>query len=117
MADKRSGALRALGLAKKAGALIVGTPLVCKALGGKHPPVLTVVSAYASQNTKKRLYDKCTFYNIPIFVLDESTDDISSALGGDAQVAACAIAEQGLARLICEKVERDKRTDNESEIY
>ncbi len=98
-------ALSALGLAKKAGKLTVGTPLVCKAISSKHPPALTVLSAHASDNTKKRLYDKCEFYNVPIYELDADTEEISAALGGEARVAVCAIGEQGLARLFLAKSE------------
>ena len=56
-------ALSVLGLCKKAGKLTVGTPLVCKLISSKRPPTLAIVSAFASENTKKRLYDKCSFYN------------------------------------------------------
>ncbi len=106
-------ALSALGLAKKAGKITVGAPLVCKAIASKRPPALVAVSAYASDNTKKRLYDKCKFYNIPIYELDADTDEISRALGGEAQVAVCAISESGLGRLFLEKAEAGKPIEDE----
>ncbi len=98
-------ALSALGLCKKAGKITVGSELVCKALASKHPPCLCIVSTHASENTKKRLYDKCKFYNTPIYELDADTSEISAALGGEAQVAVCAIGEQGLAKLFLAKSE------------
>lgn len=109
-------ALSALGLCKKAGKLTVGTPLVCRAIASKKPPALAIVSSGASENTKKRLYDKCKFYSIPIYELDAGTEEISAALGGDAHVAVCAISEQGLGRLFLEKAEKGKCADASREI-
>ena len=97
----------ALGLTKKAGALICGCPLVCKALASRTPPELAVMSAYASENTKKKLRDKCAFYKVRLFELDASPEDISEALGGHASVAAAAICDAGLAGLFLTKAEND----------
>ena len=109
-------ALLALGLCKKAGKLTVGTPLVCRAIASKNPPALAIVSAEASDNTNKRLYDKCKFYSIPIYELSAGTDEISAALGGEAHVAVCAIGERGLAQLFLDKAESGNSADKESKI-
>ncbi len=109
-------ALLALGLCKKAGKLTVGTELVCKALAKKNPPVLVIVSKHASQNTKKRLTDKCSFYGVELYESDADTSEISAALGGKAQVAACAVGERGLAQLFLSKSEKKKKAEGESKI-
>ena len=106
-------ALLALGMAKRAGRIVCGTPLVCKALSAKTPPALIIVSAHASDNTKKRLRDKSNFYGVSLYELDVGTDEISAAIGGNAQVAACAICDQGLARLFLAKAENDLKRNEE----
>jgi len=106
-------ALLSLGMAKRAGKIVCGTPLVCKALSAKTPPALAVLSAHASDNTKKRLRDKCNFYGVALYELDAGTDEISAAVGGNAEMAACAICDQGLARLFLAKAENDLKRNEE----
>ncbi len=113
MTHNLSPALMCLGMAKKAGRVICGTPLVCKALGQARPPVLAVVSRYASGNTKKKLRDKCTHYGVRLYELDALPEDISRALGGHAAVAAAAINDPGLARLFLAKAENDIKRNEE----
>ena len=102
-----SAALGILGLSRKAGRLICGTPLVCKALGAKRPPSLVVVSAHASDNTKKKLRDKCAYYKVRLYEFGAETSEMSRALGGHAEVASCAILDEGLAGLFLSKVENN----------
>lgn len=99
--------LMALGLCKKAGALICGTPLVCTALASARRPELAVLSTGASENTKKKLRDKCTYYGVRLCELDASPEEISHAIGGRASVAAVAICDEGLANLFLAKAEND----------
>ena len=105
--------LLVLGLAKKAGKLVCGAPLVCKALSGKTPPALVIVSIYASDNTKKRMRDKCNYYGVRLYEYDAQTDRISAAIGGDAFVAACAICDKGLAGLFLSRAGDDIKRNEE----
>lgn len=52
-----------LGLAMRAGKVVSGDELVQKAVRLQQAK-LVVIAADASANTKKRLYDKCTHYDI-----------------------------------------------------
>ena len=104
-------ALMSIGLAKKAGKLVCGTPLVCKALAGKTPPSLVIMSAYASENTKKKLRDKCAYYEVQLHELDRSPEDISRAIGGNASVAAVAICDRGLGQLYLDRAENRQRNE------
>ena len=111
--QKKSEALLALGMAKKAGKVICGTPPVCKALCAKAPPTLAVMSIHASDNTKKRLRDKCAFYGVHLYELDVSTEQLARALGSNAQTAAAAICDEGLTRLFLAKAENDIKRNEE----
>ena len=104
-------ALMSLGLAKKAGKLICGTPLVCKALASRTPPHLVVMSARASDNTRKKLRDKCSYYNVRLCELDAAPEDISRAIGGEASVAAVAICARGLGQLYLDRAEKRERNE------
>ena len=107
------GSLLALGLAKKAGKLVCGTPLVCKALSAKNPPALAIVSTFASDNTKKRVRDKCNYYGVSLYEYEAQTDRISAAIGGEGFVAACAICDKGLAGLFLSRVGDDIKRNEE----
>ena len=106
MDNRLSPPLAALGLARKAGRVICGTPLVCSALGEKNPPSLVVMSAYASDNTRKRVRDRCAYYGVQLYELSESPAELARAIGSRGEVAAVAICDGGLARLFLSKAEK-----------
>ena len=60
--------LSALGLCIRARAAIVGVPLICTAMkGGAQNKVLLVLEASdSSENTHKRISDRCAFYGVRI---------------------------------------------------
>jgi len=63
-----------LGLAKKAGRTVLGTDQICDALKNKRKSVAAVFMASGvSENTKKRLSDRCAFYQCPLHFLDMDT--------------------------------------------
>lgn len=93
-------ALRAIGLCMKAGRLVCGTPLVCEALGGKRKPFLVVEASDNSDNTAKRLGDKCAYYGVEKLRLKASGEALARALGKSARVAAVAITDEQLSRLV-----------------
>ena len=113
MNNQKNAPLMALGLCKKAGALICGTPLVCTALASAKKPEIVVMSTGASENTKKKLRDKCTYYGVRLCELDSSPEDISHATGGRASVAAVAICDAGLAGLFLAKISGNDINRNE----
>lgn len=91
--------LSMLGLAKKAGRLVVGTPQVCGALqgGGVH---LVLYSSAASENTKKRILDRSAYYGVHALPLDASPETLAARVGKTGAVAALAVADAGFARAI-----------------
>lgn len=96
-----SGLLRALGLCRKAGALICGTPMICSAL--PEGEICTVFEACdTSEGTHKKLTDKCTYYGTPIERLTVHGDELAAAVGKTGFLAAVAVKDKNLA-LLCEK--------------
>jgi ribosomal protein L7Ae-like RNA K-turn-binding protein len=114
MNKEQNAPLMALGLCKKAGKLICGTPMVCEAAASRKKPELAVMSTGASENTKKKLRDKCAYYGVRLVELDASPEDISRAIGGKASTAAVAISDAGLAGLFLAKIEKADN-DNRNE--
>lgn len=82
-----------LGFAMRAGKIIVGTELVCKAMpGGKVK--LTVISDGASDSTKKKLTVKSDFYGIKSLVADIDTEELGRIIGKSSAVAAVALTDE-----------------------
>lgn len=99
--------LRALGLCAKARALVCGTPLVCEALKSKGKTVYLVLCANDNaKNSAKRLRDRCAYYNVPMTVIDVDGDTLAHAIGKSSRVAAVAVTDENLCRLIssCYKI-------------
>ena len=92
--------LNALGLCAKARALVIGTPMICEALRGRKKPFAVLLSAGNSENTVKRLSDKCTFYKVRLLPLDVDGEALAAAVGKQSRVAAVAITDENLYRLV-----------------
>ena len=92
--------LMALGLCARARRLIAGTPQICEALRQRVRPVLVLVAADASENTAKRLCGKCAFYQVRLVTLSVDADRLSGAIGKTGRVAAVAITDEHLCRLV-----------------
>ena len=81
-----------LGLCRKAGKLIIGTDLVTKSLPSKKT-YLVIYASDASENTKKKITDKCSFYEIECVKAPFSSFEISNAIGKSASVCALGITD------------------------
>ena len=72
--------LSMLGLCRRAGAVIIGTDLVTKALpSGKIK--LVMYAGDCSANTEKKITDKCKFYGTECLKLTYGGDEIAHAIG------------------------------------
>ena len=91
-----------LGVAMRAGKLCIGTPLVCKALGAKDRGGirLVLVSAGASDGTKKKVRCKCEFYGVGLWEIPQDPEALGKLLGKSYAPAAVGICDDGFAREI-----------------
>lgn len=90
-----------LGLAMRAGKLIIGTEMICRAMP-KGVAELVVVSSGASCGTKKKLFYKCEFYSTELIEIDIDTERLGRLLGKTYTPAAVAVTDHGIAEQIKE---------------
>ena len=101
-------ALRLLGLAARARALVIGTPLVCTALSRSKAPLLVLCAEDASPNTKKRLADRTAFYKTELISLPFSCAELAHVIGKkEGLVAAVCVTDQNLAAAIAAALKED----------
>ena len=94
--------LSSLGLCAKAGKLIRGVPMICEALrrSGASKVYLVLEACDTSDNTHKKLNDKCNFYNTEKIRLDENGEALASAVGKSGSIGAVAITDVGLSEMV-----------------
>ena len=85
-----------LGLAKRARKLSVGDAVLEDIR--KKKAKLVVICSDASENTKKKISDKCTYYGIPYLYMEDSVR-LNTAIGSYNYMAV-AVLEDGFAKMI-----------------
>jgi len=99
--------LFALGLCRKAGALVCGTPMICAELP-KRRILLVVESSDTSVGTHKKLTDKCLYYETEHIRINADGETLAAAVGKSGSLAAVAVSDKNLAELVrsaCEEKE------------
>ena len=94
--------LSSLGLCARAGKLIFGVPMICEAMrrGGVGSPRIVLEAADTSENTHKKISDKCKFYQIRQIQLSCDGATLAAALGKTASLAAVAVSDAELCKLV-----------------
>ena len=85
-----------LGLCRRAGKLIMGTDLVTKSLPSKKT-YLVIYTSDASDNTKKRVLDKCSFYGVEAVMTSSLCGEIGAAIGKSGVVCTLGITDINFA--------------------
>ncbi|MCU0104562.1 ribosomal L7Ae/L30e/S12e/Gadd45 family protein [Acholeplasma vituli] len=85
-----------LGLAKAAGKIKAGTDFTVEAIRNKEAKLVFLASD-ASANTKKRVLDKASFYEVQVLELFD-TETLSRAVGRT-NIKALALTDQGFANM------------------
>ena len=88
-----------LGFAMRAGKTVVGTDLVCRAMPSSKVK-LVIVSAGASDSTKKKLTTKCEFYGICHLVAELEPEELAKTVGKSFAAATVAITDDRFAKEI-----------------
>ncbi len=84
-----------LGLANRARKVISGEELVIKEIRSGRAE-LVILAKDASNNTSKKVQDKCRYYDVPV-VFAETREMLGQAIGKEARVVV-AITEAGFAK-------------------
>ena len=92
--EQCKGLLKLLGLAAKAGKLVYGTPIVCEELKKNDKICLVFVAKNASDNTKKRITDRCDFYKKQLVELDVDTSELGRILGKLGELAVVGLTDK-----------------------
>lgn len=104
--------LSALGLAAKAGKLVWGTQNVCDAL--KAGRARLVVEAQGnSENTQKRLSDRCAYYRVAHELLPADAAELGWAIGRGTEISSAAVTDENFAGLIRRALEGVRQTIDE----
>ena len=107
--NENKRALGMLGFAMRAGKLILGTDLVCRAMPTGKVRLVVIANGSSSQTVKK-LTTKSEFYKIPSVILDIDPDSLGSLLGKTHPTAAVAVMDDGFATEIKKAVSSPQQT-------
>lgn len=100
--------LSMLGLAAKAGKVVSGEFSTEKAVKSGSA-FLVVVSAEASENTKKMFRNMCSFYQVPIYIYAPK-EALGHAIGKEFR-ASLAVLDEGFAKSLEEKLKLAEKTE------
>lgn len=99
MTREMTALCRALGLCAKARSLTFGVPMVCDALR-KGKIKLVLMARDVSDNTRKRVEDKCGYYGVRLISLPIDTQTLAQAVGKTGNLGAVAIQDEQLLHLV-----------------
>ena len=95
--DQISRLLSTLGLCRRAGGLILGTPMVCEAMRDPQKAPIAVIEAVdTSDGTHDKLISKCSYYHVPHYRIPVTTELLGHTVGKSGAVAAVGITHEGL---------------------
>ena len=104
--------LGVIGMCRGAGKAIVGTDMVCEFLrknsekkrkNTEEIEVLVIEASDTSENTHKKISDKCVYYNVKHIRLEATSEILGRAVGKRA-TAAVAIADKNFCRAVLGKI-------------
>ena len=98
--------LSALGLCRRAGKCVFGTEAVCEDLR-KHKILFAVCPEDNSENTQKKLCDKCGFYRVELLMLPIGGEVLARALGKTGHCAAVGVTDPGFLNLLRKTLSED----------
>ena len=89
-----------LGIAKKAGRVVAGTNLVTDSIRAgsvSKCPCAVFLGADVSENTRKRITNCCTYYEVPLYDIPLTVAEIGDAIGKSGSTSAVGITDAGLS--------------------
>ena len=92
--------LSSLGLCAKAGKLIYGVPMIIEAMQKGKRVYLVLEACDTSDNTHKKIGDKCSFYGVKKIRLDIDCGALGSAVGKSSALAAVAVTDESFYNMM-----------------
>ena len=109
MEKNEKNLLGMIGICRSAGATIIGVPLICDELrrrGEGNPHIIVLEASDTSENTHKKITDKCNFYKVKHVRLTCGCETLGRAVGKSA-VAAVAVMGENFCRAVEGKLSHD----------
>ena len=111
MSDEKN-LLGVIGMCRGAGKAVIGTDMVCdflrrsaeKKKSTEEIEMLVLEASDTSENTHKKISDKCIYYNVKHIRLRSTSEILGNAVGKRA-VAAVAIADKNFCRAVLSKID------------
>ncbi len=103
-----------LGFAQRAGKLVIGTDLVCRALAknGRGRVELVLVASDASDGTQKKVYSKCEFYKTEVYKVELDSSELGKLLGKTFAPVTVGVKDEGFAFEIKKAITAKECGDN-----
>ena len=89
-----------LGLCAKAGRLIFGVPMIIEAMQKGKKIYLVLEAGDTSDNTHKKITDKCNFYGVEKIRTDVDGGALGATVGKSSSLAAVAITDEGFYKMV-----------------
>ncbi len=103
LSENEKRLLGALGMSARARKMIFGVPMICDALAGQRRtgkyPLIVFEAADTSENTHKRISDRCGYYGVKLIRLKIDGATLAATLGKSASLAAVALTDENFVRL------------------
>jgi hypothetical protein len=112
MTDEKN-LLGIVGMCRAAGKAVIGTPMICEYLRGRakkrdcgkgEVDVIVLEASDTSENTHKKISDKCIYYKVKHVRIDSTCDILGKAVGKGA-VAAVAVTDINFCRAVSGKLQ------------
>ncbi len=109
LAAHKEKMLSLLGFAMRARKLYCGTDKVCDEIrrhgccdgiskAENKTAGIVIIAKDASNNTKKRIINACSYYNVGYIIPDILSEELSKRIGKSSPSAVCAVFESGFAK-------------------
>lgn len=94
--------LSTLGLCARAGKVIYGVPMICDGMRRSkgERPVTVFEASDTSENTHKKITDKCSFYQIKHIKLECDGATLAAALGKTSFLGAVAVTDEKMSAMV-----------------
>ncbi len=89
-----------IGLAAKAGKIVVGTEIVTGKIKSGKKILLVLIASDVSQNTYKKIVNCCDYYKVDYVQLKQNRDEISHAVGKSCLTSSVGIIDQNFVNAI-----------------
>ena len=103
-----------LGLAKRAGKLVPGTPLVTAEIRSRKA-LLVLLTSDAAPNAVKRITDSCNSHHIELINIQYTKAQIGSAIGQSGEVAVVALLDSNFKKAILSILNADMTEADKSD--